>query len=95
MSRSLVRTAAAVAGTTVAVASAFAATAVAAPTGDGSVPTFQQFAASTFQDLDGNFVVNGDEPATSTGALRQFYDDDGGRAGHHDGRAHRQHGERS
>ena len=74
MSRSLVRTAAAVAGTTVAVASAFAATAVAAPTGDGSVPTFQQFAASTFQDLDGNFVVNGDEPATSTGALRQFYD---------------------
>jgi hypothetical protein len=74
MSRSLVRTAAAVAGTTVAVASAFAATAVAAPTGDGSVPTFQQFAASTFQDLDGNYVVNGDEPATSTGALRQFYD---------------------
>ena len=38
------------------------------------MPTFQQFAASTFQDLDGNFVVNGDEPATSTGALRQFYD---------------------
>jgi hypothetical protein len=74
MSRSLVRTAAAVAGTTVAVASAFAATAVAAPTGDGSVPTFQQFAASTFQDLDGSYVVNGDEPATSTGALRQFYD---------------------
>ena len=65
MSRSLVRTAAAVAGTTVAVASAFAATAVAAPTSDGSVPTFQQFAASTFQDLDGNFIVNGDEPATS------------------------------
>ena len=74
MSRSLARTAAAVAGTTLAVTSAFAATAVAAPTGDGAVPTFQEFAASTFQDLDGGYVVNGDEPATSTGALRQFYD---------------------
>ena len=50
MSRSLARTAAAVAGTTLAVTSAFAATAVAAPTGDGAVPTFQEFAASTFQD---------------------------------------------
>ena len=74
MSRSLTRTAAAVAGTTIAVTSVFAATAAAAPTGDGAVPTYQEFAASTFQDADGGFIVNGDEPATSKGALRQFYD---------------------
>jgi len=74
MSRSLVRTAAAVAGTTFAVTTAFAATAVAVPTGGGDVPTFKQFAATTIQDTDGGYVVNGDEPATSTGALRQFYD---------------------
>ncbi len=75
MSRTLARTAAAVAGTTLAVTSAFAATAAAAPTGDGSVPTYQEFAASTFQDLDGGYLVNGDEPVTSKGGLRQFYDD--------------------
>ncbi|GAA4405342.1 hypothetical protein GCM10023168_18950 [Fodinibacter luteus] len=74
MSRSLARTAAAVAGTTLAVTSALAATASAAPTGDGTVPTFQEFVASTFQDEDKGYVVNGDEPATSQGALRQFYD---------------------
>ena len=27
-----------------------------------------------YNQLDGNYVVNGDEPATSMGALRQFYD---------------------
>ena len=74
MSRSLVRTAAAVAGTTLAVTSAFAATAVAAPTGDGTVPSFQEFVAATFQDEDRGYVVNGDEPASTQGALRQFYD---------------------
>ena len=74
MSRSLTRTAAAVAGTTLAVTSAFAATAVAAPTGDGTTPSFQEFVASTFQDEDRGYVVNGDEPATTQGALRQFYD---------------------
>lgn len=75
MSRSLARTAAAVAGTTLAVSSAFAATAAAAPTSDGAAPTYQEFAASTFQDVDGGYLVNGDEPVTSLGLLRQFYDD--------------------
>ena len=74
MSRSLTRTAAAVAGTTLAVTSAFAATAAAAPTGDGTTPSFQEFVASTFQDEDRGYIVNGDEPATTQGALRQFYD---------------------
>jgi hypothetical protein len=63
-----------VAGATFAVTSAFAATAAAAPSSDGSIPTFTEFVDSTFQDLDRGFVVNGDEPATTMGDLRQFYD---------------------
>jgi len=74
MSRTLARTAAAVAGSTLAITSVLAATAAAAPTGDGTVPSFQEFLASTFQDEDKGYIVNGDEPATSQGALRQFYD---------------------
>ncbi|HET6967285.1 MAG TPA: M57 family metalloprotease [Ornithinibacter sp.] len=74
MSRTLARTAAAVAGSTLAITSAFAATAAAAPTSDGTAPSFQEFLASTFQDADRGYIVNGDEPATSQGALRQFYD---------------------
>lgn len=38
------------------------------------LPTFQQFVDSTFQDEDRGFIVNGDEPATTTGDLRRFYD---------------------
>jgi metallopeptidase family M12-like protein len=74
MSRTLVRTAAAVAGTTLAVSTAIAGSAAAAPSPDDGVPTFKQFVASTFQDEDRGFIVNGDEPATTTGDLRQFYD---------------------
>ena len=37
-------------------------------------PTFQEFSASTFQDTDGQYIVNGDEVAGSSGDLRQFYD---------------------
>lgn len=74
MSRSLTRTAAAVAGTTLALGSVLAATAAAAPTATDGTPSFQDFRASTFQDLDHQFIVNGDEPASSDGALRQFYD---------------------
>jgi hypothetical protein len=62
-------------------AAAFAVTAAvtaasAAPTGatSGEVPTFQQFAASTYVDVDGQYVVNGDEVEGSKGSLRQFYD---------------------
>jgi hypothetical protein len=37
-------------------------------------PTFQEFSASTYQDSDGQFIVNGDEPAGNSGDLRKFYD---------------------
>jgi hypothetical protein len=37
-------------------------------------PSFQEFAASTFQDTDGQYIVNGDEVESSKGSLRQFYD---------------------
>jgi hypothetical protein len=74
MSRTLVRTAAAIAGTTIAVSTAVAGNAAAAPTPGDGIPTFKEFVASTFQDEDRGFIVNGDEPATTTGDLRQFYD---------------------
>jgi Metallo-peptidase family M12 len=74
MSRTLVRTAAAVAGTTLAVSTAIAGGAAAAPSAGDGVPTFKEFVASTYQDEDRGFLVNGDEPATTTGDLRQFYD---------------------
>ncbi|WP_050670890.1 M57 family metalloprotease [Luteipulveratus halotolerans] len=38
------------------------------------IPTYQEFAASTFQDVDGQYVVNGDEPVGNSGDLRKFYD---------------------
>jgi hypothetical protein len=62
----------------VAAASTFAlgaalSTATAAPL-ESNVPTFQEFAASTFQDEDLTYIVNGDEPEGSLGGLRQFYD---------------------
>jgi hypothetical protein len=41
---------------------------------DGSgAPSYEEFKASTFRDVDRQFIVNGDEPAASDGALRQFY----------------------
>jgi hypothetical protein len=39
-----------------------------------SVPTFQEFKASTFRDLDGQYIVNGDEPVAGTGALKSYYE---------------------
>jgi serine/threonine protein kinase len=62
----------------IAVAATFAAglattSATAAPVA-GDVPTFQEFADSTYQDEGGVYVVNGDEPESSKGGLRQFYD---------------------
>jgi Dual-action HEIGH metallo-peptidase len=73
MSPTLVRTITAVAGTTLALTSAVVGSAAAA-TGDHPVPTFREFVDSTYRDGDRGFVVNGDEPVVSTGALRQFYD---------------------
>jgi hypothetical protein len=43
--------------------------------GDGSgAPSYQEFKASTFRDIDGQYIVNGDEVASNNGDLRQFYD---------------------
>ena len=36
-------------------------------------PSYQEFKASTFRDVDNQYIVNGDEPVGSDGALRQFY----------------------
>ena len=41
----------------------------------GDVPTYQEFRATTFVDTDFQYVVNGDEPVSTDGKLRQFYDD--------------------
>lgn len=49
--------------------------AAAAPSDDNSdVPTYQEFAASTYKDVDGGFVVNGDELISGKSDLRTFYD---------------------
>ena len=41
---------------------------------DSTVPTYQEFKASTLQDTDKQYIVNGDEPAGSNADLREFYD---------------------
>ena len=48
----------------------------AAPTGStsGEVPSFQEFLGTSYQDLDGQYIVNGDEPERTTGGMRTFYD---------------------
>ena len=61
----------------VAAGAALAATAsmtAAAAGAEGEPPTYQEFKTSTYVDVDGQYVVNGDEPVASSGALRQFYD---------------------
>jgi hypothetical protein len=40
-----------------------------------NVPSYQDFKASAFVDLDTQFIANGDEPVSTDGKLRQFYDD--------------------
>ena len=48
--------------------------ATAAPASDSQVPSYQQFRGDTFVDADRQYVVNGDEPVSSDGSLRQYYD---------------------
>lgn len=50
--------------------------AAAAPAGStsGEVPSFQEFLDSSYRDVDGQYVVNGDEPEASNGGMRIFYD---------------------
>ena len=47
---------------------------VSASATDGGVPTYQEFKADTYVDTDGQYIVNGDEPVSSDGDLRKFYD---------------------
>lgn len=48
--------------------------ALSATTSDGGTPTYQEFKSESYLDADGQFIVNGDEPVTSDGSLRQFFD---------------------
>jgi hypothetical protein len=38
------------------------------------IPSFQEFHASSFKDSDQQYIVNGDEPVSTTGDLRAYYD---------------------
>ena len=71
--RTLLRAATAVAAA-VALALSLAPSATAVPAQD-RVPTFGEFQASTFRDVAGQYVVNGDETIGSTKMLRDYYDE--------------------
>ena len=60
-------------GSVAALGLGLAAPSIAAPESGTTVPTYQEFKASTFRDVDNQYIVNGDEPAANDGALRQFY----------------------
>ncbi|KRC55048.1 peptidase M16 [Nocardioides sp. Root79] len=58
-------------------AAAFAGATVSASAADGDTagaPTYKEFEASTYVDVDGAFVVNGDEVVSSKGELKKFYE---------------------
>ncbi|MDZ5660416.1 M57 family metalloprotease [Nocardioides sp. S-58] len=57
-----------------ALAFSLAPAATAAPARD-RVPTFGEFQASTYRDVAGQYVVNGDETIVSTKELQAFYDE--------------------
>ena len=58
--------------TTAVIATVIATPALAAT--DTTVPSFQQFHASSYKDADQQYIVNGDEPVSTTGELREYYD---------------------
>lgn len=75
MKRSRIRSISAVAAACVTLAVAGATASYATTTDNGTtVPTFKQFEASTYVDVDGAYVVNGDEVAATKADLRKFYD---------------------
>ena len=41
---------------------------------DSDIPTFSQFHAQTFKDVDQQYIVNGDEPVSTTSDLKDFYE---------------------
>lgn len=55
-------------------ATALAAPSAAAPATDSDTPSYQEFKASTYRDVDGAYVVNGDEPVSDAHDLHDFYD---------------------
>jgi hypothetical protein len=71
--RTMLRAATAVAAAA-ALTFSLAPAATAAPAKD-RVPTFGEFQASTFRDVAGQYVVNGDETIGSTSMLRDYYDE--------------------
>ena len=56
-------------------------------TGSGA-PTYQEFEASTYVDVDGAYVVNGDEVVSTKADLRKFFSSMVGPFGNHDRDTH-------
>ncbi|GAA1349612.1 M57 family metalloprotease [Falsarthrobacter nasiphocae] len=52
---------------------AISSAATAAPTIDEGKPSWNEFKASTYKDFDGQYIVNGDIPVSSTSELKAFY----------------------
>ncbi|WP_278256889.1 hypothetical protein [Nocardioides convexus] len=46
----------------------------AAESDTSAIPTYKEFKASTYQDVDGAYVVNGDEIVSGNKELKEFYD---------------------
>ena len=61
-------------GSVAALGLGLAAPSVAAPETGTTVPTYQEFKASTLYDVDKQYIVNGDEPVGTNADLRAFYD---------------------
>jgi len=64
----------AVAIATVLAGSAIAPAIAGSGTTDSTVPTYKEFAAATYEDFDGQYVVNGDEVVGTNGDLKKFYE---------------------
>ena len=54
----------------------------------GATPTWEQFEASTYVDVDGAYVVNGDEVVSTKAELKKFYERMVGPFGNHDKDTH-------
>ena len=61
-------------GATALLGATLASPALAATETGTTVPTFQEFHASTFKDADNQYIVDGDVPVAGTGDLKEFYD---------------------
>lgn len=41
---------------------------------ESEIPSFQEFQSSSYKDADQQYIVNGDEPISDTGELRDYYE---------------------